>query len=149
MSEENIEIVRGIYGLVSEIDQRAVLEAPEAERRALFEQAFHPDLEIRLLPGISGLAGTGGTFHGYEGFLEASRELIEDIEDIKWDPGGRRLTNGDTVVIEVTAFATGRGSGARSKIQFADLWTLEGGRVRRWMSYETFEEARKAAGLSE
>jgi hypothetical protein len=46
-------------------------------------------------------------------------------------------------------FATGRGSGARSKIQYADLWTLEGGRVRRWIAYETFEEALEAAGLSE
>ncbi len=148
MSEENAEIVRGIYGLVSEIDQRAVLEAPEAEQRALFEQAFHPDLELRQLSGLSGLAGTGGTFHGYEGFLEASRELIEDVEDIRFEPG-RHLTNGDTVVFEATVFATGRGSGARSKIQYADLWTLEGGRVRRWIAYETFEEALEAAGLSE
>ncbi len=147
MSEENAEIVRRLYEGINLGGVVGMYELPDAARRELFDQFFHPDVELGQSPEI--VFDTAGTFRGYEGFIEGTRELVEGLGDIRFDVG-EAFAGGDKVVFEVRASATGRESGIPVQTRLiAHLWELNDGLVRRWIVYPTLAEALEAAGLSE
>ena len=147
MSEENVETVRRIYDGIRQMGGASAMFAlPDDARRDLYDQTFDPELEIRQSAEL--VVDTVGTFHGYEGFIDCTRELVEGLGDIQFDPG-QAFESGDTVVFEVRALATGKESGVPVEGRLAHLWELRNGRVRRWVVYPRLAEALTAAGLSE
>ena len=145
MSQENVEIVRRLYEAMNSAGVAAIYNLPDAERKRVFEQWFSPSFEIRQDEDL--VFDTKGTFRGYEGFVESARELVEAFSDLRFEPS-TTYESGDTVVFEVRALATGRGSGVLTEIpQFAHLWELKDGLVRRWYVYKTVKEALAAAGM--
>jgi ketosteroid isomerase-like protein len=147
MSLENVEIVRNLYAGLNRAGAARLLALPDAIRRETFEQLFDPELEIRQSAEL--VFDTAGTFRGYEGFVEAARELVEALGDIQFEVG-KGFESGDKVVFEVRARASGRGSGVPVETRLiAHLWELTGGLVRRWIVYPTLEDALEAASLSE
>jgi ketosteroid isomerase-like protein len=147
MSQENVEIVRAVYAGINEAGATRLLASPDATRRQMYEQFFDPELEVRQSAEL--VFDTAGTFHGYEGFLEATRELVDALGDIQFEVR-EGFEAGDTVVFEVRARAAGRGSGVPVATRLiAHLWELKEGRVRRWIVYPTLSDALEAAGLSE
>ncbi len=146
MSQENVEIVRNVYDALNRTSVGAFLAMPDSSRRAIFERIYDPGLELRQSP--EAVFDTVGTFRGYEGYLEAGRELVEALGDIQFDIG-KAFEAGDNVVFDVVARATGMGSGIPVERRIAHLWELKEGLVLRWIVYQTLEQALEAAGLRE
>jgi len=145
MSRENVEIVRTLYEGINRIGVAGISALPDVAQRNFFEQSFDPELEIRQSAEL--VFDTAGTFHGYEGFVEAARELVEALADLRFEVG-EAFESGNKVVFEVRALATGRGSGVPIEIpRLAHLWELNERLVRRWIVYPTLGEALEAAEL--
>ncbi|MEJ7876688.1 MAG: nuclear transport factor 2 family protein [Solirubrobacterales bacterium] len=122
------------------------LALPDGDRRAFFELSFDPELEI--VQSAELVFDTDGTFHGYNGFIKAGRELVEGLGAIDFEPG-KGFEIGNAVVFEVRARATGSGSGVPVELTMAHLWELRQGLACRWVVYPTVREALGAAGMQE
>ena len=145
MSKENVEIVRRLYETINQVGVAAIYALPDATRREMHAQFFDPELEVRQSSEI--VFDTAGTFHGYEGFIEAARELVEGIGDLRFDVG-EAFDAGNQVVFKVRGVATGNASGVPVESRLiAHLWELKDGLIRRWIVYPTVAEALAAAGL--
>ena len=145
---QNVEIVRRLYKGINQGGVASIYALPDGARRKLYEQSFDPELE--LVQNAELVFDTAGTFRGYEGFVEATRELVEGFGDIRFDVVGEPFESGNQVVFEVRALATGRESGIPVQTSLiAHVWELKDGLVRRWAVYPTLDEALQAAGLSE
>ena len=140
MSEENVEIVRGLY---EEWD--AGLE--RGDFGANFDlEALADDYEW-IVP--EGFEGGRTVWRGREEFVEFFRTWTEDFED--WSVRVERLIDaGDDRVVALTLqSATGKESGARVEWHMGQVQELKDGRLIRTWNYFTQAEALEAAGLSE
>lgn len=149
MSQENIEIVREIYGLTMADGQMHGWVDPatddDCERARRLEELVEPRVELRQMAEI---VDTGGSFVGYEGLRCAPRELLAVFEDFRIVPE-RYVDAGDIVVTEVCGQGHGRGSGVTVEMRVGHVWELHVGRVVRWTVYPTPADALSAAGLTE
>ena len=132
MSQENLEIVRGVYadpgGLTAGASGRV---APDAE----FDfTAVYPDKPV--LRSVEELRRfrDNGPWSGSPISFEPERFF--DVDD------GR-------VLVFVRVSATGKGSGAPVEFPAAHEFTIRDGRVVRFKAYADRAEALEAAGLSE
>ena len=135
MSEENVEIVRSTFRRRGDPSRFFDLLDDEVEVDAT---------SVGLLPDHSGL------IHGKEAVIAYFRHywgtwdndyVLEPVEII--DAGG------DRVVALLHERGRGRGSGTPFERHWAILYTLRGGKLVRWTTFATREDALKAAGLSE
>ena len=136
MGASDADVVRRVYDEV--LAREAWLEPATFER---LPELFDPEVELQQLEG---LLGTSGTYHGYEGLRQAAAELVGAIKDMDWVVEDLREV-GDRVVTAVRVDAVGRGSGVPVSTRVGHLWELVGGRVVRWVVYETPEAALEAA----
>jgi ketosteroid isomerase-like protein len=131
MSQENVEVVRGV------ID--GWLRGDPATLELISEDVVY--IAPPTMPG-------GGIYHGHEGVLQwvvdwrrewTGYELeVERVEKV-----------GDRVLTIERNRAIGKRSGVGVDMQTASVWTLRDGKVVRWQGYRTEAEAREAVGLSE
>ena len=106
---------------------------------------FDPAVEIRQSASV---LGTEGTFHGYEGLAQSTREVIESFHDVQFVP--RDLADaGDRVVATVEVRGTGRDSGVEVRQTVAHVWALRADRIVALHVYSTRATALEAVGLSE
>jgi ketosteroid isomerase-like protein len=127
MSEENVEVVVGVFEAVNSRDFAAALDA-HAEEVAL---AFHG--ELRHLGGeeISGKKAVGEWFGDwYRQFGRDYRSEIEESRDLC-----------DRVVVIATDYGRGRTSGAPIMGQIGYVYTVRGGKIVRCDVYPSREEA--------
>lgn len=132
MSEENVEIVK-------EFSQRF------AEGGHVTRQYF--DREIIWDTTGSGMPGAG-VYQGVDGVRRFWRDWLEPWDDYEIEYS-EFSDAGDSVMCVFRQAATGKGSGIRSEIEFFALWYLEDSKVVRFRLFESREQAREAAGLSE
>jgi ketosteroid isomerase-like protein len=134
MSQENVEIVRGMYRQ----------EDPGRFFELLDEEVEVDASAVGLLPDHSGLV------HGKDAVVEYFRHywgtwdadyVLEPVEII--DVGR------DRVVVLHHERGRGRASGTPFERQWAVLYTLRAGKLIRWTTYATHQEALEAAGLLE
>ena len=131
MSEQNVDVVRGIW----EADRRRDVEAVHA--------AYAPDIEWE---DHAGLWGDWGVARGPDGIRQAWRRWYEAFEDVHME-FGEVAAEGDVVVVTYELSARGRGSGVEVQQSITLIWTLEAGKVVRIRAYTDRAEALEAAGL--
>jgi ketosteroid isomerase-like protein len=131
MSQENVEIVRGIW----EADRQREVDA--------VREAYAPEVEWE---DNTGLWGDWGTARGPDGIQAAWRRWYEAFDDVQfeWD---EVADTQDDVVVTYRARARGRGSGAVVDQAITLLWTLRAGKVVRIRAYTDRADALEVAGL--
>jgi ketosteroid isomerase-like protein len=132
MSQENVEIVRRGYELVSRADVAGLLELvdPECE---LHENVLAPDAAV---------------YHGPEGVRKWLEASLEAFREFRFEPE-RFIESGDWVVAPVHAHGRGRKSGAEFTARYVTVFKLRGGKVVFLASYADLPEALGVVGLRE
>ena len=88
----------------------------------------------------------GATYHGKEGFLEATADWTEGFSD--WAVIPEDFTDaGDFVVAQVRQIIRGEASGAKIEQPFWFVFEIRDGKVTRLSFYVREAEAREEAGL--
>jgi len=130
MSEENVEIVRSAFGA---FEQGNVSEMIEWMADDLITHRVEPD---------------DATFHGKEGFLQATADWIEGFED--WTVTPRDFIDaGDSVVVRVHQTARGERSGVPVEDDLWFVFEMRRRKIARLSFHLREAEALEAAGLSE
>ena len=127
MSQENVEIVRRIYGAWDREESAGDFMAPDIEY-------VNPSYAVEP-----------GTRRGRKSF-SVVRETYEDFEI-----QGQRFIDagGDDVVVLAHYTGSGRGSGVPVSGEHGYVWTLREGVAVRFQWFQSHREALEAAGLSE
>ena len=140
MSRENVEFVKSLYAAGETMDKEQLLAALPT----LIEQVCDPDIEWQDIAAIDTAAVKG---------REAVRAFFETAtapwEEIRREPEEIIELGGDHVLVLSHTTGRGKGSGIVVDARAADLCTIRGGRLVRWVAYPDRAEALEAAGLSE
>jgi ketosteroid isomerase-like protein len=118
MSEENVEVVRRVYGALARGEFPAELFDAQAEY-------VNPAGAVEP-----------GTRHGLDGFHQAIEKLAEGWASWEMEADAYHAA-GECVAVAVRYRARGRGSGLEIEGRESALWTLSAGKVVR---YEWFQE---------
>jgi ketosteroid isomerase-like protein len=145
MSEENVELLKGILGAYEGLDFVALMrDTDPADLRALYEAVYDPDIEIVWVD----TSPDSGPFHGIDEAMRAFEEWFESFEEF-YMTTTEYLDAGDEVV--VTANTPGRGKGSGAQVEMTVYWVIavKDGKIARLHEYSTKAGALEAAGLSE
>jgi ketosteroid isomerase-like protein len=130
MSQENVKLVRGGFDAFQEGDLSGMLDLMADD---LVTYRADPD---------------GATYHGKEGFLQATADWTEDFSEWSVIPE-EFIDAGDRVLVRVRQMARGEASGIPVEGDFWFVFEMRGKRVAKWSFYIRRNEALKAAGLEE
>jgi ketosteroid isomerase-like protein len=131
MSQENVEIVRSIYGAYASGEFDAALSLVDPD--VTFDVSIRP--EGKVYRGHEGVAEGLRTWTGtWEGFRMEVQELIDA---------------GDRVVAIEHQSGRGRGSGVSLSHTYASVFSLRDGKVTRITWFQSRVEALEAVGLAE
>jgi ketosteroid isomerase-like protein len=135
MSQENVEIVRGLLARWERGDYDTV-------------EAFDPQVEFTRTGGGSDVLGYTANSHGIEGLWAALGAWGDEWTD--WSVQAEGFTE---VGARVLVLARQRAVGRRSGVPMSDLdawvFSFRGGRIVRWDAYWKPAEARRALGIEE
>jgi ketosteroid isomerase-like protein len=133
MSEENVEVVRGMNGAFNRGDYAAALSA------------LADDVEWHAPSGVSigeeVYRGRDAVQRGFALWLGAWETYGFETTEI--------LDHGDHVLVIGTQMGRGRGSGVEVSLPTFNLFTLRNGKVIRMRSFDDRAAALEAAGISE
>jgi ketosteroid isomerase-like protein len=127
MSEENVEIVRGLFAALDDQDWEAALGF------------FDPEVEW---------SPTEGTFHGPEGVVSSLAEWLEPWEEHHIE-AEEFMEAGDQVVAVIHLTGRGAGSGMEIDHRFFQVYAVGNGLIIRMVEFVRRAEALEAAGLRE
>jgi ketosteroid isomerase-like protein len=136
MSQENVEVVRGVFEAAARRDTEAVLAA------------YGPEVEYDFSGGPLGSLVGDTVYRGHEGIRNWVRDRYEAWETIE-DEYQELIDAGECVVSFVITRARGRSSGAETELRHYGVWTLRDGRIIRVAWFYSRGDALEAAGLSE
>jgi ketosteroid isomerase-like protein len=130
MSQENVELVRGGFDAFQEGNLSGMLDLMADD---LVTYRADPD---------------DATYHGREGFLEATADWTEDFSE--WSVIPEEFIDArDRVLVRVRQMARGEASGIPVEGQFWFVFEVRGRRVAKVSFYIRRDAALEAAGLSE
>ena len=136
MSQENVEIVRGIYEAVAAGDPEAVLTK------------YDPDVEFDFSHSPFGSLLNKSVYRGHEGLRSFIRERYEGFDRTEDDC--EELTEaGDKVISVVTTRGRGRESGIDVERRHYALWSIKASKVTSVRWFGTRAQALEAVGLQE
>jgi ketosteroid isomerase-like protein len=144
MSQENVEIVRGIFddflaGRV-EVDSEGMLT------RMVGEEHMDPDIEWDS--SGSPIPDIRGVYRGVEGVREFWRQWLAAWETVEFEY--ELVDAGDQVVVLVDQRMRGRSTGIEVALgKYAHVYTLRNGLIIHWQSYASQSKALEAVGISE
>lgn len=133
MSEENVELIRGLY---------------RRWERGDFATAEFFDPDIEFVRVGSGVAAAAGAWKGIDEMWKASVEWLEAWENMRLEPR-RYVDLGDRVLAIVRQTSRGRRSGVELDQENGQLFTIHQGKVVRWVAYWEASEALEAVGLAD
>jgi ketosteroid isomerase-like protein len=135
MSQENVDLVVGIFQAVNRRDFNSPLESL-AEDTTL---KLHGNLQAGIGAGAMGKDAVARWYADwFSRFGDDYRFAVNETRDL-----------GDRVFLVATHHATGRASGVPVEQQTAYLYTIRRGQVSHVEMWTDREEALKAVGLSE
>jgi len=136
VSQENVEIVRGIYEALARRDAATPFEV------------YAEDIVWDLSNSTSRAAVMGSVYHGHEGVREFWREGLSVFRTIDLDVE-ELIDAGDQVVALIREREIGRTSGVPVDANHVAVWTLADGKVIRMQLFDDRSEALEAVGLEE
>jgi ketosteroid isomerase-like protein len=147
MSQDNVDVVRRVFGMVRESLRRG-------DPGSSFDEWIRKGL---IAPGLEWRAGTRAgmgvagidDFAGRDGYVEFTRRWTEDFEDLAIEPEQIIDADSDRVVATTHTHGTGKGSGATVDMRTAWVVTLEAGRIVDVVLFLEPNDALKAVGLRE
>jgi ketosteroid isomerase-like protein len=143
MSQENVEMVRGLWEPFKGVDLTAVDWDDEAIRE-MAERFFSPEVELRWSrsgPDVRVYQGRDGVIQAFREWYEAFSEYyIEPLDFIEQE---------DRVVIPQRHWGIGSTSGVSVEIEVTHVYEVRDNLIARVEEYDTLEEALEAAGLRE
>jgi ketosteroid isomerase-like protein len=131
MSQENVDVVRGVW---------------EADRRRDWDAVYEAYDGDIVWEDHAGLWGDWGVARGPDGIREAWRRWHEAFDEVRFD-FGEVAHGGDAVVVTYVMHARGRGSGVEVRQAVTLVWRLARGKIVEISAYLTRSEALAAAGL--
>jgi ketosteroid isomerase-like protein len=134
VSQENVEIVRGIYDAFARRDG------------AMPFKHYAPGIEWEGKDAV--VVGSPAVYHGHEGVYAMFHDLLQAFREFEFQPL-KWMPVGDHVVVTVHEHAVGRTSGAVVDRIHQPVWTLRSGMVTRVRIFLDHDEALKAVGLEE
>ena len=132
MSEENVEVVRRLYGLWPDLVSAA-------------EEVLDPDVVIDV---YSRNVLTPALYHGFDGFRQFLGRVEEVWENLRVEPE-ELIDAGDNVVATVRMWGKRRSSQTKAETRAFTIWTFRDGKVLRYTSYQTKRQALESVGLQE
>lgn len=133
MSQENVEIVRRLYGFWGDRDLSAI------------EDAIHPDAVIDVSRNVF----NPGTHHGIDGVRHFLAQIDEVWEDFKSTPE-EFIDAGDKIVVAHVISGKGRGSGVEAEMRLFVVIAFRDDKILRFTGgFRNRDEAVEAAGLRE
>ena len=136
MSQENVDVIRQVMGLLR--------RAASGEQVPELLERFDPEVRIDMTRRVINPA----TYEGHQGLQRLGEEVNEVWAEFRVQPE-RLIDAGDRVIVIETRYGRGAGSGVEVEMRSGVIWTLRQGKVIRWETDLTPEEALEAAGLSE
>ena len=136
MSQENVEIVRGIYDAVTRRDDVTPYEV------------YAEDIVWDLSNTQRALLFTKPVYHGHEGVRQFWREGLSGFGEIDLELEGL-IDAGDQVLAVIREREVGRASGVPVEATHLAVWTLTDGKVTRMQVFDDRQQALEAAGLRE
>jgi ketosteroid isomerase-like protein len=97
---------------------------------------------------VARLSGVEGRVRGIEGVRSWWNDQFAAFDELRLELP-KVVGGGDWVVAGGTSYMRGGQSGVALSVPFGHATLWENGRITRFESFETFEEALEAAGLSE
>ncbi len=134
MSQENVEVVCEALARFSEGDFERTLELIGED--ALWEPSGQ-------------FVGSGSEYLGHRGIRSFWDDFTEPWAEIKLNPIEAVALDTERVLTHTHFRGIGRASGIPTDMDVVQLWTVTGGKIRRFQSFATRREAFEAAGLSE
>ena len=136
MSQENVEVVRGIYDAVARRDDVTPFEV------------YAADIVWDLSNARRALLVEKPVYHGHEGVRQFWREGLSVFGEIDLEVE-ELVDAGDKVLAVIREREIGRASGAPVDTTHLAVWTLADGKVTRMQFFDDRQQALQAAGLSE
>jgi ketosteroid isomerase-like protein len=136
MSQENVEIVRGIYEAVARRDAAAPF--------AVYAEDIVWDVSNSRRATIMDSVA----YHGHEGVRKFWEEAVSAFGTVDLDVD-EVIDAGDRVVALIREHEIGRTSGVPVDTRHVAVWTLADGKVVRMQIFDDREQALKAVGLVE
>jgi ketosteroid isomerase-like protein len=134
MTEENVEVLRRLYG--------------RWERGDLHTAEFF-DAEVEIARIGSELPGINGEWRGLDGFGVAMTSYLDALADLRVEAERMIDLGDDRVLVLSRQTARGKTSALPFDSEFGDLFTFRNGKILRYASYWDRADALAAAGLSE
>jgi uncharacterized protein len=132
MSQENVEVVRAIYGAYELGDYRAVFER------------MHEDIEWFGPPDVS----NSGLARGHQGVRRSLGIWVGAWDNLHFELR-ELIDSGDKVLAAGWQRGRGKGSGVEVSEEIFSVWTLRAGKAIRQRMFRDRLQALEAAGLSE
>jgi ketosteroid isomerase-like protein len=136
MSQENLEIVRGIYDAYARRDDVSPFEV------------YAEDIVWDLSNTGRAALNMQTVYHGHEGVRQAWREGVSAFGAIDFEVE-ELIDAGDQVLAVIHERAAGRASGAPVESAHTVVWTLADGKVTRLRAFDNSQQALEAVGLRE
>jgi ketosteroid isomerase-like protein len=90
----------------------------------------------------------GHNYRGLDGLVKYLRAWLEPFSEY-YAENLDYIEAGDCVLVPSRQWGIGRESGVRTELELTTLCELRDGRIVRVRQYDTLQDAREAAGLSE
>jgi ketosteroid isomerase-like protein len=133
VSQENVEVVRGVYDAFARRDNAAPFAA----------YALDIELDFR-----QGGFDAPALYHGHDGVRAAFRNWLTPFRDFEFQPKETK-DYGDHVLVTVSEHGIGRASGVAVDRRHYALWTLLGGKIVSLCIYLDQADALNAVGPGE
>ncbi len=141
MSQENVEVVRGLWELFKGVNLTAVDWDGEAIWE-MAERSWSPEVELRW----SRRGPDARAYRGREGVIQAFREWLELFSEYYAEPLDF-IEVGDRVVVPNRQWGIGSTSGVPVEVAVTWVYEIRDNQMARLDEYDTLEEALEAVGL--
>jgi ketosteroid isomerase-like protein len=139
MSQENVELVEGLFSGASAVDKKALLAALPK----IIVQTCDPEIEWVEDPGRA----DGRVYRGHAGVRESFERWLEGFDEYSFEVE-RFVDCGDQVLVE--GREQGRGAASKAAVTSAiyAVLSIRAGKLLRYQEFYDEQAALKAVGLA-